>query len=215
MHVIVVDDQPIVGAAIAMLLEASFSATVHLAKTYAEASIVAVIQHKVELCLLEMRAPDPRTRYGVAAIQAALPSARIVLFSGSEHHIDLRLALDLGVQGYLPKSATPEVLEAVLRLVLAGGTYLPHSSADLAQNHGPTQAYTQHSPAFANLTERQRLVLAHVSKGQSNKEIARDLSISPATVKAHLAHIMSALGAANRTQASVRARDLGLLQVEK
>jgi DNA-binding NarL/FixJ family response regulator len=215
-HVIVVDDHPIVGAAIAMLIEASFGATVHLAKSYAEASRVAASQPDIELCLLDIYIPEECAHLGVRAMQAALPSARMVLFSGSEQDADLRLALDLGVQGYLPKSSTPEVVDAVLRLVLAGGTYLPSGIADLARNQAPAHTHTnsQQDPALATLTERQRMVLAHVSRGQSNKEIARDLSISPATVKAHLAHIMAALGAVNRTQATVRARDLGLLQVE-
>ncbi|HEY0437471.1 MAG TPA: LuxR C-terminal-related transcriptional regulator, partial [Phenylobacterium sp.] len=68
-----------------------------------------------------------------------------------------------------------------------------------------------HAPSKVRLTERQADVLKLIATGESNKQIARDLDLSPATIKAHAAAAMAALGAANRTEAVVKAREMGLI----
>jgi DNA-binding NarL/FixJ family response regulator len=130
------------------------------------------------------------------------------------------MTMELGLHGFLPKSSTPEVVEAALRLVLAGGTYLPSGIGRLAmRNNGmvaaiadtPAPVAPVGTPFYGHLTDRQHDVLQHVALGRSNKEIARDMAISPSTVKGHVAQIIAVLGAANRTEASAKARELGLI----
>ena len=121
------------------------------------------------------------------------------------------MVLELDVRGFLPKSARPEVLEAALRLVLAGGRYLPDAVRDLVlEGSGGSGAAEATAPDGA-LTERQREVLHLLASGCANKQIARDLGISPSTAKAHVAQILTVLGAANRTEAVALARGRGLL----
>lgn len=226
MDVLVCDDHPIVASAIAMMIESAFDATVHITHSYRDALALAGLHPAIALCLLDIHIPGEDARSGVQALQHALSEARLVLFSGSDDDQDQMLALDLGMHGFLPKSSSPEVVDAALRLVLAGGVYLPRSIGELAMRNtrmarveaegasaAPSVAIAQpfSETLFGNLTERQRTVLQHVSSGRSNKEIARDLAISPATVKAHVAHIIAVLGASNRTEASAKARSLGLI----
>lgn len=204
-----------------MTIETTFDATVHIATSYRQALAIAHERADIRLCLLDVHIPGEDTRAGVRDLQAALSQARFLLFSGSEQDADLLLTLDLALHGYLPKSSTPEVVEAALRLVLAGGIYLPSGIGRLAmRNADVARAVIEPSatpdvsvgePLYGNLTDRQHVVLQHVAMGRSNKEIARDLTISPATVKAHVAQIIAVLGAANRTEAAARARGLGLI----
>ena len=114
---------------------------------------------------------------------------------------------DLGIAGFAPKTSKSAVIEAAIRLVLAGGRYLPPRLVELAAQRGGG-AYAGQN---IRLTERQTDVLARIATGKSNKEIARDLNLSPATVKAHIAAVILALGATNRTDATYKARALGLV----
>jgi DNA-binding NarL/FixJ family response regulator len=216
--VLVCDDHPIVASAMAMTIEAAFDATVHVAGNYRAALALAAACPGVRLCLLDIHIPGDDARAGVQALRDALPDARFLLFSGSEQDADLMLTVELGLHGFLPKSSTPQVVEAALRLVLAGGTYLPSGIGALAmRNAGPVAVPVEPAsravgtPVYGNITGRQHVVLQHVAQGRSNKEIARDMAISPATVKAHVAQIIAVLGATNRTEAAAKARGLGLI----
>jgi len=228
-EVLVCDDHPIVASAIAMMIENAFDATVHISHNYQHAIAIVAEHPGIGLCLLDIHIPGEDTRAGIKALQAALPMARCVLFSGSADEADLTLALDLQMHGFLPKSSTPQVVEAALRLVLAGGVYLPSGIGEMAlrsairedaagqllPDPAPDTTSALAPPStdtiYGTLTDRQIVVLQHVSMGRSNKEIARELAISPATVKAHVAHIIALLGAANRIEAASRARSLGLI----
>lgn len=223
MEVLVCDDHPIVAGAIALMIENAFEATVHIVHDYQHAAAMAAKHSDIGLCLLDIHIPGDDARSGIRTLQAALPNARFMLFSGSADEADLMLALDLQMHGFLPKSSSPPVVEAAVQLVLAGGVYLPSGIGELAMRNAiaarsaldanPVAALS--SPlaeaGHANLTERQLMVLEQVSAGRSNKEIARELEISPATVKAHVAQIIAVLGVANRIEAGVRARALGLI----
>jgi DNA-binding NarL/FixJ family response regulator len=115
--------------------------------------------------------------------------------------------------GFIPKTSTPAILQSALRIVLANGIYLPPSvlpSSHGTQRSSPTAA--QAAPRRLKelgLTPRQQQVCALMVKGRSVKQIARDLDISPGTVKAHLQPILRALGVMNRTEAIVALHRLG------
>lgn len=226
MEVLVCDDHPVVASAIAMMIENAFEAKAYLAYNYQQATEIASKRSDIGLCLLDIHIPGEDARAGITALQASLPKARFMLFSGSADEADLMLALNLEMHGFLPKSSTPQVVEAAVRLVLAGGVYLPSSIGELAlRNAGTTRSASDNmaetaastpsppilEPGTASLTDRQIMVLQQVSSGRSNKEIARDLEISPATVKAHVAQIIAVLGVANRIEAAARARASGLI----
>ena len=166
---------------------------------------------QVDLLLLDLHIPGEDPRSNLIAARTACPQTPVVVFSGSEDPDHLRMVLELDVRGFLPKSARPEVLEAALRLVLAGGRYLPDAVRDLVlEGSGGSGAAEATAPDGA-LTERQREVLHLLASGCANKQIARDLGISPSTAKAHVAQILTVLGAANRTEAVALARGRGLL----
>jgi DNA-binding NarL/FixJ family response regulator len=126
----------------------------------------------------------------------------IVVLSGSEDRADMRRALNRGAMGFIPKSATAPVMLSALRLVLAGGVYVPPA---MVESSGSADDCAQRV-----LTPRQIDVLARVIEGQQNKAIAAALGLSEATVKAHVTALFKTLNVRNRTQAARAAERLGL-----
>jgi two-component system, NarL family, nitrate/nitrite response regulator NarL len=209
MQVLICDDHPIVASAMGMTVEAAFDAQVHIAHSCADALARAQALGAVDLLLLDLHIPGEDPRANLNAARAACPQTPVVVFSGSEDPDHLRMALEMDVHGFLPKSSRPEVVEAALRLVLAGGRYLPDAVRTLALEANPAPANA--TVVDTSLTDRQMQVLRLLAGGSANKLIARDLGISPSTAKAHVAQVLSVLGAANRTEAVAIARGRGLL----
>ena len=113
--------------------------------------------------------------------------------------------LAAGARGFFPKSSPSELLLQAIRLVQAGGIYVPPRVLDDVRDGGPPSA-----PVRTDLTPRQLAVLHRLLRGAPNKTIARELGLTEGTVKIHIAAILRALHARNRTEAVIRARELGL-----
>ncbi len=147
---------------------------------------------------------------GVRRLIETVPGVPVLVVTGNEDDQALLALLQIGVAGFAPKSSRSAVIKAAIGLVMAGGRYLPPRLLDLAMRAAEPGANVQ-APPTARLTERQVEVLRRIAEGRSNKEIARDLALSPATIKAHAAAALAALGAATRTEAVLRARGVGLI----
>jgi DNA-binding NarL/FixJ family response regulator len=119
-------------------------------------------------------------------------------------------ALDHGAVGYIPKSESPAVILNALRLVLAGGVYIPPVLLRSMQGSRPTTR-----SAAENLTPRQRDVLQQLIAGKSNKEIACLFELTEATIKAHVTAIFKCLGVGNRAQAVRLVKRLGIRGPER
>lgn len=168
-----------------------------------------------DLIISDLVMPGASPLDGVARLLKAAPQTPLLVVTGNEDDEVLLALLKLGVAGFAPKTSRSAVIEAAIRLVLAGGRYLPPRLLDMvaggAGPQGPAATKPAVDPAGARLTERQLDVLRLIAGGGSNKEIARELDLSPATVKAHTAAAIAALSASNRTEAAMRARELGLI----
>lgn len=139
----------------------------------------------------------------VARITDSYPELPVVMLSASENRDDMQRALDNGALGYIPKSLPTEVMISALRLVLSGGIYVPPQM--VAGGHLPQARATVREEAFS-LSPRQREIGALLCAGYSNKEIGKQLGLSPETVKAHLAVVYRTLGVNNRTLAVLTLR---------
>ena len=184
------------------------------AATLQEAVRIAQQPPPIDVVLLVLSMP------GFAGIEALVtfhgavdPCPPIVVFSASDDAATVVAALDAGAMGYIPKSSTPGVLQSALRLVLANGIYVPPSvlasSALPRSERAPAAARPLRRLAELGLTPRQQEVCALMVKGRAVKQIARELDISPATVKVHLQPILRTLGVENRTEAIVELHRLG------
>ena len=146
---------------------------------------------------------------GLARLLAPSRAAPVVLLASDVDWKTAAKAVELGARGYVPKSASEEVLRHALGLVLSGEVYLPRGVLTRWTERRP-EAPRSGGRALDQLTPRQSEVLAQLTLGLSNKEIARALGLLESTVKVHVKTILKKLAASNRTQAAMMALDLGL-----
>ncbi len=184
-------------------------ASIALAADFPAAWASAAARPDLILCDLGMPGATPLA--GLAGVRAAAPETPLVVVTASDDDTVMLETFGAGVSGYLPKSSTGAVIEAAIRLVLAGGRYIPPRMIALAAGADEAAEMPAAHAGVARLTDRQLDVLHELARGQANKEIARALGLSPATVKTHVAAVIAALGATNRTEATFNARAWGLL----
>ncbi|MBL8362768.1 MAG: response regulator transcription factor [Rubrivivax sp.] len=205
MRVLVADDHPLVRDALARTLAGALPLS-EVLQAQDWAGVQARLRDGgVDLALVDLHMPGMNGLDGVRALRQAHPALPIVIASGDGDPATIRNVLALGVRGYLPKSENPDVLVQALTLVGAGGTYVPaRAMDDLAAAATPARSDVH------GLTPRQLDVLRCLVRGLPNKLIARELALTEGTVKIHIAAILRVLGARNRTEAVVRAREAGL-----
>lgn len=207
---LVCDDHAMMRTALAGAIELGWpEAHVSLATDFPSAWAKAGEAPDLILCDLSMPGAEPLE--GIRGVLAAAPNSLLIVVTGREDDRLLLALFELNVAGFVPKSASGEILEAAIRLVLAGGRYLPPRIYELARANGQPVTVRDAGMDVGRLTDRQIDVLRRMAQGSSNKEIAQALNLSPATVKTHAAAIIAVLGAGNRTEASIRARELGLI----
>ncbi len=193
--VLIVDDHPLFRDALEIALAQAFpaGARAHHSGSLADA-LEALETHKPNLILLDLNLSDASGFDGLARLRAASPETPVVVVSATESAEAYSRARALGAAGYLPKSLSLNDLSAALATTLDGGTWFP--PAEDEDSEADTLA-----ERVASLTPAQRRVLAGLSDGLLNKQIAYEMDISVATVKAHMTAIFRKLGANNRTQA--------------
>ena len=165
-----------------------------------------------DLALVDVRMPDMDGLATCRSIKQEAPATHVILVTMHENPHYLLEALRAGASAYVLKDVTQRELLATIRRVLRGESVLDpdimvrvlgHMTGDL-----PRQAHL--SPV--QLSPREREVLQLLAQGLTNREIARALTVSASTVKIHVEHILAKLGVSDRTQAAVRAIELGLLK---
>lgn len=156
-----------------------------------------------DILLLDLRMPGMNGLNGLVRLRERYPSLKIALMSGEAKNEDIRLALAHGAVGFLPKTLPGTALLQALQRMLAGEIFMPENIAENAVQAG-------NNALNGTFTKREREVLDFLLKGQSNKEIARALELEEVTVKLHIRGLCRKLGAKNRTQAAMRAVELGL-----
>lgn len=220
MRLLLVEDHPLFSGGLPFLL-----AEIDSTLTYSTASTLALAlqaQGPFDLILLDLHLPDTSGFNGLHTIREVFDNTPVVMLSGEENTEVIRMAIAEGAMGFVPKSATPQVLVAAMRLILAGGTYLPpHAFAAWPAAPARTATFASHAieattpfrsdkADVARLTDRQLEVLMKAVQGKPNKVIARETALAEGTVKAHLSAAFRLINVSNRTEAVFRAAQLGL-----
>jgi len=227
MKILIADDHRLVIEAVkAKLSELEPGIEFVLAMSVDE--LLAGATDDLDLALIDLNMPGADGQAHIDEIRQRHPAVPVIVLSGYEDPAIMRSALERGVLGFIPKAYSPDVMLSAVRLVLAGGVYVPPMMltavppgivAGMAQQPG-TEALVRGGAAGGSgsgqtlehlrsvLTERQVEVLQLLSQGKPNKLIGRSLGISEGTVKIHLAAIFRALNVRNRTEAVVAAQAL-------
>jgi DNA-binding NarL/FixJ family response regulator len=198
MKILIADDHPLFRAGIRHVLH-QLSEQVEITEVGDHAQILEQLAaHDFALALLDLNMPGMQGLTTIEILARNYPLLPLVILSASESRADMQRAFDCGALGFIQKSATPAVMLSALKLVLAGGIYLPPA---LLQSE--VAVLRPSSENLADLTPRQSTVLACVLEGRSNKEIAIELGLTESTVKTHITSIYKSLKVTNRMQAMI------------
>ena len=219
MKILVIDDHPLIREALRHVLRALDEAIELIeAQNLAEALDASRTHPDLQLMLLDLALPGTERFEALRELREQQPAIPVVVLSASDDPQTVKQALDLGAMGFIPKTSSNDILVGALRLVLAGGVYLPPEVLRTAASGGILRDWGAHSGTSGGslsardigLTQRQMQVLGLLIQGKPNKLICRQLQLAEATVKIHVTAILKALGVANRTQAVIAVSKLGL-----
>jgi len=197
-----------------VLLKLDPNIRVFNANSYKDALPLMKEHSDLELVLLDLGLPGLSDINALKAVRSELPATPVVVLSSNDDGAKVQQILNLGAQGYIPKSTNSEVLIRSLKLVLSGGIYIPNeilSQFDNVQPIDENKIETVDSP----LTPRQQEVLEKLIHGYSNKEIAKLLNMAESTVCVHISAILKALDVSNRTRAAHLAVQKGWIAIEQ
>lgn len=154
------------------------------------------------------RAQDIKTQAGI--IKRAFPDCRIVVFFESANAKDVASLFAAGIDGCLFRSILPQALTGALDMIMAGEKICPPGILDMLAEEAVVEHKESIYPSDHNLSSREMQILGYLTGGDSNKQIARHLDITEATVKVHIKAVLRKLDLSNRTQAAVWAVHKGL-----
>ncbi len=209
MKILIADDHPLYREALASVLDGlGPGVQIYQAETFDEV-IECVSDRTVDLDLILLDLYMGAGDWGsvIEQLRERRPDTPIIVISGSDSREDAERAMNAGSFGYIPKSMKKDEMLSAIRLIVSGGVCV--QPRDLKPAGGPsgataTRTNDADSP-IAQLTSRQREVLAELVAGRSNKLIARSLGMAEGTVKLHVAAILKCFGTSNRTQAAILA----------
>jgi DNA-binding NarL/FixJ family response regulator len=214
MKVLIVDDHALIRDALSRVLASLAPDMTVLEATDPKAAFETIEREPdLDLVLLDLALPGMHGLSVLQSLREKHPAISVVVISASADRENVKRALDHGALGFIPKSSSNDVLASALRLVLAGGIYVPPEilgRSATGEPVAPPIAAGHTSPAEIGLTERQAQILALIMKGKPNKLICRELDIAESTVKNQITAILKALNVTSRTQAVIAVDTLGL-----
>lgn len=210
MKVILVDDHALFRDGFALLLQQHEpNVQCHIGSSFDDALILLQTHSDADILLLDLNMPGMRGVPSVQEVQQKHPDVPVIILTAEESRSQMEMLLATGAAGYIPKSSSALVMISAIRLVMAGGVYVPPQLLGGGLSGSPRSAAGM--DGAAHLTERQRQVLRLLAAGKSNKIICRELNLGEGTIKVHLSAIYRALNVTNRTEAAMEAQRLGLM----
>jgi DNA-binding NarL/FixJ family response regulator len=195
---IIADDHPAIVAAVAQFLDDEDEVELVGRTADGDQALRLIEQLAPDVALLDIRMPSLGGIEIARRLNDAASPTAVVLYTGNADRSVLLEALDAGARGFLLKEAPLDDLTRAIRIVATGGTYVDPALAGVL-------AGAQAAERLTSLTKREREILRLLADGMRNEQVARELSISPLTVRTHVKKAMEKLEADTRTQAVARA----------
>ena len=205
--IVIADDHPLFRGALYQAVHMAISDAQLLEADSIDSLAQLLAAHaEVDLLLLDLKMPGANGFEGLVHLRGQYPDLPIVVVSASEDPAIITQVLRLGALGFIPKSSPLQQLVTALNAVIAGDTWLPEGiSLQSEHEDGPDLA-----SKLASLTPQQYKVLVMLRDGSLNKQIAWELNVSEATIKAHITAIFRKLGVKNRTQAVIALQQMDI-----
>ncbi len=213
-RILIVDDQRLMREGLRTLLELEPDFDVTGEAGDGAAALEAYESEKPDIVLMDIRMPGMDGVEATRRLRARHPGARVIILTTFDDEAYVFDGLRAGAQGYLLKDLSGDELATAIRTVMAGGALIEPSVARkvFAEFARLAPAARPLDAGLAEpLTEREREVLRGVAEGLSNREIGQKLFLTEGTVKNYVTSVLQKIGARDRTQAALRAKELGLL----
>lgn len=208
MRALVIDDHPLIQEIVPVVLAKALGDVTVATESTLEAGLArAGGADAPDLVLLDLGLPGCEGLEALARFRSKFPDLPVVVLSSTCDRDSILAALEAGAVGYIPKTSKSDVMIAALKVVAAGGTYVPREALEEPMER---VAPRRRRAVALDLTQRQRDVMRLILKGYNNERIAVELSIAPNTVKQHAHAIFSALGVSTRAEAVIAAARHGL-----
>lgn len=199
-RVLIVDDHPLFRDALKLALSGPHGKMlISEAGNLDQVNTFLTGEHEFDLVMLDLRMPGVQGFSGLVYLRSQFPSVPVVIVSGQDEPAIMRRALALGAAGYVPKSTAAEDIRQAVATILAGGIWAPEAATATV---GDTETENL-ARRLSSLTPQQLRVLMMLREGKLNKQIAFQLSVSEATIKAHVSAILQKLNVDSRTQAVI------------
>lgn len=200
---VIADDHPLFRGALRQTLESLFEGVV-IAEAGSLEAVSKILEEgdEVDLVLLDLNMPGVRGFSGLMYLRAQFPAVPVVVVSANEDPATIRRCMEFGAAGFVPKSLGTDSIREALSTVMNGDVWTP---ADIDLSAVPVDDTAKLVQRLSTLTPQQVRVLMMLSEGLLNKQIAYELGVSEATVKAHVSAILQKLGVESRTQAVIAA----------
>jgi DNA-binding NarL/FixJ family response regulator len=209
-RIVIADDHPLFRGALRAAVSAVLAkADIAEAGSFDETSKLLDKGSDIDLILLDLTMPGVRGFSGLMYLRAQYPSVPVVVVSANDDPSVIRRCMDFGASGFIPKTLGIDQMRDAIERVLNGGVWTP---PDVDLQAGADAEGTALLARLATLTPQQVRVLMMLSEGLLNKQIAYELSVSEATVKAHVSAILQKLGVESRTQAVIAAAKIEIGQ---
>lgn len=201
-EILIADDHPLFRSALQQALTLGLGPDMHLVEAASIAELEVRLNERSDwdLVLLDLNMPGAYGFSGLVLLRGQYPHIPVVMISAQEEPAVVARAKEFGASGFIPKSSSLEVIQEAVRVVLDGDLWWPIQSPEAAQLSEEVKAVTA---GLSSLTPQQFRVLTMVCDGLLNKQIAYELSVSEATIKAHVTAIFRKLGVRTRTQAAL------------
>lgn len=204
---IVADDHPLFRAALTQALRQLAPQAEIVEADTMEATTDMVNRHPdADLILLDLHMPGAHGFSGLIQLRGQMPDIPVAVVSGSDERYVVRRTINYGASGFIPKSSSLQLIAEAVGEILQGEVWLPKALANVMEETNEEES--RFAEAIASLTPQQFRVLNMLTEGLLNKQIAYELSVSEATIKAHVTAILRKLGVHSRTQAVIAAQKL-------
>jgi len=202
-RLVIADDHPLFRGALRESISGLLE-KVDIAEAGTFDDVVALLERggDVDLVLLDLTMPGVRGFSGLMYMRAQYPSVPVIVVSANDDPAAIRRCMEFGASGFIPKTLGVDAMRAAISRILSGGVWTP---PDVDLTAGSNAEAAELMARMATLTPQQVRVLMMLSEGLLNKQIAYQLSVSEATVKAHVSAILQKLGVESRTQAVIAA----------
>lgn len=204
LRVLIVDDHPLYSDAMSHALTLALSdCDITVTRTLHETFDFLDASNQPDLVLFDLKLPDVTGISGFIELRKRIPNARILVISSLESYDLVQSLLEEGAEGFLPKDTSASNLRKVIAEITSGRRYVPKKYSQVRDEGAPRYCAFQETPELSNLTPQQVRILKLICVGKPNKQIAYEMSLAEATVKAHITALLRRLGVRNRTQAVV------------